>query len=95
MGLALQQQQQQAASAALGGATAAGAPAAAGRMEEQGWSPLPEAKLLQPGMELEPDLLELLEEATLPRWHSPWIYFAVAALILLEYFIRRVFGKLV
>ena len=39
--------------------------------------------------------LELLEEATLPRWHSPWIYFAVAALILLEYFIRRVFGKLV
>ena len=39
--------------------------------------------------------LELLEETTLPLWNSRWIYLAVAALILLEYLIRRVFGKLV
>lgn len=39
--------------------------------------------------------LELTEQSVLPLWNRPWIYLLTAGLILLEYFIRRRFGRLI
>ncbi len=41
-----------------------------------------------------PERLELVEQSVLPLWNRPWIYLLIVGLVLLEYFIRRRFGRL-